>query len=206
MSALEIKCFTKYNLFKEEAQTAWSTPLTPAVGDMVVPAVWNGYVYICTVSGAVGGSEPTFGTTEGGSTTDNAATWIAVKNRIEPDVDTLKVLFTNAEPVLATDKYVTDVVSDEISPSVRLTLANVTITENSAVIEIDCDNLTIPYDAGGAADAEWIVFYKEIGGSDQTRQLIGFGQFDSAKDIGNAATADTSIVIPTAGFINYTPN
>ncbi len=55
---------------------AWSTELgTPDIGTMIRPTAMNGWWYVCTVSGAVGESEPTWNTTEGGSTVDGSATW-----------------------------------------------------------------------------------------------------------------------------------
>ncbi len=54
----------------------WSASLgTPALGTMIRPTAMNGWWYVCTVSGAVGASEPPWNTTEGGSTVDGAATW-----------------------------------------------------------------------------------------------------------------------------------
>jgi len=58
-----------------DQNTQWSTPLTPSLGDIVIPTTRNGYYYECTTSGAVGGTEPTWNTTEGGTTTDSACTW-----------------------------------------------------------------------------------------------------------------------------------
>jgi hypothetical protein len=62
----------------EHAQTAASARANSTayvVGDYYTPAVANGYVYKCTVSGTSAGSPPTFGTTVGGTTTDGTATF-----------------------------------------------------------------------------------------------------------------------------------
>ena len=58
-----------------DQNTQWSTPLSPSLGDLVVPTTRNGYYYECTTAGAVGGTEPTWDTTEGGTTADNTVTW-----------------------------------------------------------------------------------------------------------------------------------
>lgn len=46
-----------------------------AVGQTTVPAAPNGHMYRCTAAGTTGASEPTWGTTSGGTTTDGGATW-----------------------------------------------------------------------------------------------------------------------------------
>lgn len=62
-----------------KAATVWAT--TPGAGGtatqgmIVHPDTANGFVYICTVGGVVGGSAPTFPTTLGTTVVDNLATW-----------------------------------------------------------------------------------------------------------------------------------
>jgi len=58
--------------------SVWSTPRTPAVGAQVVPTVANGFYYECTVSGAVGGTEPVWPITIGNTIADGSATWQCV--------------------------------------------------------------------------------------------------------------------------------
>ena len=55
--------------------TASSAVKTYAAGDLVRSTADNGHVYICTVAGAPGSSEPTFPTTAGATVTDGAVTW-----------------------------------------------------------------------------------------------------------------------------------
>lgn len=62
------------------ATTAWATGLTAATGapgTMRKPTVANRFYYEATTGGAVGGSEPTWGTVPAKTTTDNSATWTA---------------------------------------------------------------------------------------------------------------------------------
>jgi hypothetical protein len=54
------------------ASTAW------VVGDVVAPTTLNGYFYRCSSAGTGGASEPTWGTTVGGNTTDSGATFVCV--------------------------------------------------------------------------------------------------------------------------------
>lgn len=55
----------------------WATSIgTPSVGDSVMPSTPNGHIYFATaVTGAVGATEPTWPTTEGGTVTDGGVTW-----------------------------------------------------------------------------------------------------------------------------------
>lgn len=53
----------------------WVKDTAYTVGNFVKPTTANGYVYQCTSSGTSGGTEPTWGTTIGGTTADNTAVW-----------------------------------------------------------------------------------------------------------------------------------
>jgi uncharacterized phage protein gp47/JayE len=54
---------------------AWVASTVYTVGDVVLPTTANGYLYICTVAGTSGTTEPTWPTTVDTSVVDNAATW-----------------------------------------------------------------------------------------------------------------------------------
>jgi hypothetical protein len=61
------------------AITAWHTSWTPAVGTITratAPTIANERCFICIVSGAVGGTEPSWVNTAGAKTTDGSATWM----------------------------------------------------------------------------------------------------------------------------------
>jgi len=60
----------------------WSAGTTYTLKDFVIPSTPNGFVYKCVVAGISGGSEPTFGTTVDGDTTDNTVTWRAYEDTI----------------------------------------------------------------------------------------------------------------------------
>ena len=50
------------------------------LGQFVLPATPNNYVYVCTTAGTSDSSAPTFGTTVGGTTTDGTAVWTCYKD------------------------------------------------------------------------------------------------------------------------------
>ena len=57
--------------------TAGVSPRSTAVtvGQTTVPATPNGRMYRCTTAGTTGSGEPTWGTTDGGTTSDGTAVW-----------------------------------------------------------------------------------------------------------------------------------
>jgi len=58
----------------------WTNGRIIQPGQYVRSTMDNGYVYRASVGGTSGGSEPTWGTTVGGTTTDNTVTWVCVSN------------------------------------------------------------------------------------------------------------------------------
>lgn len=58
-------------------ETDWAGTTAKSQGDIVEPTTPNGLVYICTVAGTTGGSEPTWPTILGGTVTDGTVTWRA---------------------------------------------------------------------------------------------------------------------------------
>ena len=63
------------NSYGTSAST-WASTTVYALGDAVVPTTPNGLWYECTAAGTSDGTEPTWGTTAGGTTTDDGVTWI----------------------------------------------------------------------------------------------------------------------------------
>ena len=53
----------------------WAANTSYNVGDKIVPTTANGYWYKCTTAGTSDSAEPTWGTTIGGTTTDNTVVW-----------------------------------------------------------------------------------------------------------------------------------
>ena len=55
----------------------WAASTAYGLGDRVIPTMpnANGYFYECTTAGTSGASEPTWGTTPGGTTSDGTAVW-----------------------------------------------------------------------------------------------------------------------------------
>lgn len=63
--------------------TTWASATAYILKDYVEPTTPNDYIYECTTAGTSGGSEPTWGTTEGGTTTDGTVIWTC---RIDPTI------------------------------------------------------------------------------------------------------------------------
>src|SRR5690349_20305240 len=64
---------------KWSAVTAWAASASVSAGALrrqsATPAVGSERVFVALTPGTTGGSEPTWGTTEGAKTTDNTVTW-----------------------------------------------------------------------------------------------------------------------------------
>lgn len=56
---------------------------TSVVGTVVRPSTHNGFLYECTVSAGVYGTEPTWGTVVGGTTSDGTNTWICREEKLK---------------------------------------------------------------------------------------------------------------------------
>lgn len=56
--------------------TTWTADTAKAVGDIVKATTYNSHTYLCTTAGTTHASiEPTWGTTNGGTTSDGTVTW-----------------------------------------------------------------------------------------------------------------------------------
>ena len=53
----------------------WSALAVYSVGDTVIPTPFAGRMYRCTTGGTSGASQPTFSTTDGGTTNDGTVVW-----------------------------------------------------------------------------------------------------------------------------------
>jgi hypothetical protein len=53
----------------------WAASTAYALGDIVIPTSPGNYEYVCSTAGTTGGTEPTWDTTEGGTTSDGTAVW-----------------------------------------------------------------------------------------------------------------------------------
>lgn len=60
----------------------WVASTVYKKGDIRIPTELNGFQYECTVGGAAGASEPSWGTTLYGNTTDGAVTWVCIERDI----------------------------------------------------------------------------------------------------------------------------
>lgn len=74
-----------YNLSDGSAETVtyeqyedWAATTAYVLDDIVEPSTPNGYAYRCTTAGTSGGSEPTWGTTLGGTTADGTVVWTCI--------------------------------------------------------------------------------------------------------------------------------
>lgn len=90
---------TVYDLF-----SAWAGNTAKVVGNIVVPTTANTYYYECIIAGTTHATtEPTWGTTENGKTTDGSVTWICKKGDLKgkfalaPDAS---VVFANGKDTL----------------------------------------------------------------------------------------------------------
>lgn len=53
----------------------WAASTVYSVGDTVIPTAFAGRMYRCTTAGTSGSSQPTWGTTDGGTTNDGTVIW-----------------------------------------------------------------------------------------------------------------------------------
>ena len=63
-----------YNALKYWAET-WQATTAYSLGDVVKPISYASHTYKCTTAGTSGGTQPTWGTTNGGTTADGTVVW-----------------------------------------------------------------------------------------------------------------------------------
>lgn len=108
----------------------WQAGASYAINSWVFPSVANGYVYRCVSAGVSDGSEPTFGTTVDGDTTDNTVTWRCYKDDILTDsgaekriyranTGTTGAVWTLLDTIsMATEAYTDTTADDELESTV----------------------------------------------------------------------------------------
>ena len=91
----------------------WAATTAYVIGDVISPTTFNGFLYRCTTAGTSAGSEPTFGTTLGGTTADNTATWTAIPHPLSVDTPhTEYACVTIADYTFIVNKTITCAVRD----------------------------------------------------------------------------------------------
>lgn len=75
---------------------SWQASTSYNVGDRVKPTTFNGFTYVCVEAGTSGSSEPTWGTTLWGLTTDGTVKWVCqpYTNILKLDADDITWNFT----------------------------------------------------------------------------------------------------------------
>ena len=72
LSAINVGFYNALKLWPE----TWAAATTYVLGDIVKPTTYASHAYKCTTAGTSHAStQPTWGTTNGGTTTDNTVTW-----------------------------------------------------------------------------------------------------------------------------------
>jgi len=78
---------TNAGIYVYTAPSAWTSATAYSRGDRVTDTVTGEDIYECTVSGTSGGTEPTWDTDVGDTTTDNTVTWIRIDSWMQTGVD-----------------------------------------------------------------------------------------------------------------------
>ena len=94
MSACSAEPLTYYEAIDP---SAWQASTSYSVGDVVRPTTRNGYSYECTTGGTSGGTEPIWGTTPGGTTSDGTVVWTCRNNYALASQAMVGGDFTNAD-------------------------------------------------------------------------------------------------------------
>jgi len=65
---------------------AWAATIAKTANAIVSPTVANGFVYVCSVAGTTGGSQPTWPLIDGNVVVDGSVTWTARKIMTHKDI------------------------------------------------------------------------------------------------------------------------
>jgi len=71
LSAINVGFYNALKLWPE----TWAATTAYALGDVMKPSTYASHAYKCTTAGTSTSSEPTWGTTNGGTTADGTVTW-----------------------------------------------------------------------------------------------------------------------------------
>ena len=143
--------FTKYDVALFRA-TAGKSPRSTAVtsGQTTVPATSNGRMYRCTTGGTTGASEPTWGTTNGGTTSDGTAVW----TEMTPDFEAYNATVQGIE--VSGGSYARVAVSNTLANWAG-TQSAASTTASSGTAGLTSNNATITF-ATPSADWQWVAF------------------------------------------------
>lgn len=157
---------------------AWASGATYNEGDLVIPTTANGHLYICTVGGTSGGSEPSWPTIDGETVTDNAVTWECIGNG--------------------------DIAYYEISGTGYTAggaeIANKTLELAGADTVLDGDNLLW---SSATLTTRYGIIYDDTPSNVDEKKLLAYLDFESNK---SASSADFEIQWNADGIFQTTPN
>lgn len=105
--------------------------------DLVVPTTPNGLMYECSSGGISGGTEPTWSTTEGATTTDNTVSWKGIAYDLLLDTGdsiTASTWTADADATLDNDSIVNGIQTKVRLTAVAVGTTQVTLTNHITVI------------------------------------------------------------------------
>lgn len=86
---------TNFVMKWDRANHDWTASHAFTTADWCRPTTYNGHIYECTTAGTSGGTEPTWGTTDAGTTADGGAVWTCRSITITDLVDIDDILYVS---------------------------------------------------------------------------------------------------------------